>query len=275
MPLVRFVLCLTMSLVVTAGVASAQVVTFEDLTLPPSGYFNGDPGNLSPGQSISTPWTSGGASFSNNYGIDEYQGVLYPYWGGFAASNQSAVVSGTAFGDFADQYLAFPGGGFSSPTYAIAYTDGATVTLPITAAVSGFRIANTAYAALTILNGDEYGFSTPLGLGGWFATTATGKLGATVTGSATYYLADFRTGTSPGLLASWDWFDLSSLGEVDTIEFSFAGSDVNSAGLVTPAYFAMDNLTFAAVPEPSVMVAGVCGLAAGLIARWRHRRIAG
>ncbi|MFM8890762.1 MAG: hypothetical protein ACKOTB_03890 [Planctomycetia bacterium] len=31
----------------------------------------------------------------------------------------------------------------------------------------------------------------------------------------------------------------------------------------------------AAVPEPSVMVAGVCGLAAGLIARWRHRRIAG
>lgn len=252
-----------------AGPAPAQVVTFEDVAIPPAGYFNGDPGTLSPGQSVSVPWTSGGVSFSNTYAIDDYGAYVYPYWLGFAASNQSAVVSGTAFGDFADQYQAFPGGGFESTAYAIAYTDGATVGFPAPSTVAGFRIANTAYAALTMLNGDEYGFSPPLAPGGWFATTATGRLGTTVTGSATYYLADLRTGSSSGVLASWDWFDLSTLGTVDTIEFTFDGSDTGAFGLNTPAYFAMDNLTFAPVPEPGLVAS--CGAAIGILILLRRQ----
>ncbi len=63
-------------------------------------------------------------------------------------------------------------------------------------------------------------------------------------------------------------------GTVDTIEFTFDGSDQSSFGLNTPAYFAMDNLTFAVVPEPSAIAAGVCGLVAGVILRWRRGRTA-
>jgi len=255
--------------VVSPLTARGNVVTFEDLSVPPAGFFNGDPGGFSPGQSVSDPWTSGGVDFSNTFGIDAtYE---YPYWSGFAYSDQTAVVSTTAQGNFADQYQAIPGGGFGLSTYAIAYSDGATVTLPMAASVAGFQIANTAYAGLTMLNGDVYNFSSPLGAGGWFLITADGSLGGVPTGSAEYYLADLRGASPPGVLLTWDWFDLIALGTVDTVTFSFTGSDTGPFGLNTPAYFAMDNLTFTPVPEPSAVAILGSLLAVGA-AVWRSRR---
>jgi hypothetical protein len=270
-PSVVRIVCAAM--VLWCAAVRADVVTFEDLSVPPAGYFNGDPGGLSPGQSVSDPWASGGASFANTFGIDGT--YSFPYWTGFAYSNQAVVVSGTAKGDFADQYQALPGSGFGSSTYAIAYSDGATVTLPEAATVAGFRIANNAYAGLTMLNGDVYNFTSPLGPGGWFLVTATGSLGGTTTGSAEYYLADLRGVSPPGVLATWDWFDLSPLGAVDTISFAFTGSDTSIIyGLNTPAYFAMDDLTFTPVPEPSAAAIAVSLAAAGLLARRSRRRAA-
>ncbi|MCE9631884.1 MAG: DUF4465 domain-containing protein [Planctomycetia bacterium] len=268
-----FLACVV-GLCLSASGLRASVVDFEDLTVPAAGYYDGDPGTLTPGQSVSVPWTSESVAFSNTYGIDGDYG--FPYWYGFAYSDLPTVMSGTAKGDFADQYLSLPGGGFSSSTYAIAYADGATVTLPAVATVSGFQIANTAYTGLTLLNGDSYGFAAPLSAGGWFATIATGKLGTATTGSATYYLADLRTGSSPGVLTTWAWFDLTPLGAVDRIEFTFEGSDTSPPfGLNTPAYFAMDAVTFTAVPEPATAVAfGLAAVAAvaSHVRRVRSRR---
>jgi hypothetical protein len=250
------------------------VVNFQDLTVPGSGYFNGNPGTLTPGQSVSTPWSSGSVSFANTFGIDSYGDFNYEYWNGFAYSN----VVNTTNPAFINQYASYPGGGDQLSTYAVAY-DEATVTLPVPTRVAGFRIANTTYAALTMLNGDQYGFTAPLASGtGWFATTATGKLGATTTGSTTFYLADLRGASPPGILATWAWFDLASLGTVDRIEFSFDGSDKNAQGLLTPAYFAMDDLTISAVPEPAtVTLLAVAALVGGTAAagRWRRRGHAG
>jgi hypothetical protein len=247
----------------------ADVVTFEDLSVPPAGYFNGDPGGLSPGGSVSDPWSSGGVEFSNTFGIDA--DYVFPYWFGFAYSD----VVNTTDPDFTNQYASYPGGGFgSSTTYAVVYASGATVSLPSAATVSGFRIANTTYAALTMINGDAYGFSLPLGPGGWFRVTATGSLGGSPTGSAEYYLADLRGASPPGVLATWDWFDLSPLGAVDSIGFAFTGSDNGAFGLNTPAYFAMDDLTFAPVPEPSVTAILVSLVATGAVARRSRRRAA-
>lgn len=252
------------------GIASsglAEVIDFEDLVVPVAGYYNGDPGTLSPGQSVNQPWVSGGVSFANLFGIDSYGGYDYEYWNGFAYSN----VVNTTDPAFTNQYASFPGGGSQSSTYAVAFGDGASLTLPVPGTVAGFQIANTTYAALTMRDGDQYGFSAPLPPGGWFATTATGKLGGGVTGSATYYLADLRGGTPPGILAGWDWFDLAGLGVVDTVEFTFSGSDTGTFGLNTPAYFAMDSLTVNAVPEPAgwtVLVAGTLGL----LPLWRRCR---
>lgn len=254
-------------LVAIAGNAAAFVVDFEDLTVPPSGYFNGNIGTLSPGQSASTPWTAGGVAFTNTFGIDSFGGFDYPYWYGFAYSN----VVDTTDPSFTNQYASYPGGGYQSSTYAVAYGDAAGVILPMPSSVAGFRIANTTYAALTMTNGDQYGFSAPLPPGGWFATTATGRLGPTTTGSATFYLADLRGDSPSGVLAGWSWFDLSSLGPVDRIEFSFDGSDKSTFGLNTPAYFALDDLTVAAVPEPTMaVVAATVAIAA--VVRLRRMR---
>ena len=235
--------------VAVTGICQAQVVIdFQDLPLStPQAYFNGNPGNLAPGQSVSQPWTAGSVAFANTFGIDSYGGFTYPYWSGFSYSN---VVDGTT-NSFQNQYASYPGGGFGgSSIYAVAYSDAAALTLPQATTVAGFQIANTTYAALTMANGDGYGFTNPLPAGGWFKVTATGKLASVVTGTVDYYLADLRGSTPSGILTTWDWFNLSSLGTVDRVDFAFDGSDVGSFGLNTPAYFAMDNLTVAAVPEP-------------------------
>lgn len=263
-PLVVTVGC---ALLAVALPASAEVIGFQDLTLPAAGYFNGDPGTLSPGQSVHQPWVSGGISFSNTFGIDSYGGFNYEYWYGFAYSD----VVNTTDPAFTNQYASFPGGGYQSSTYAVAFADGAAVALPSPASVAGFRIANTTYAAVTMRDGDQYGFTSPLHPGGWFSTTATGRLGGSPTGTATFYLADLRGGTPPGILATWDWFDLSVLGVVDAIEFSFDGSDTGVFGLNTPAYFAMDSLTVNAVPEPSAWTLASAGAVVALAFR---RRIA-
>jgi len=58
------------SLWIAASPTLAEVIDFQDLVIPPSGYFNGDSGTLSPGQSVAQPWLSGGVSFANLFGID-------------------------------------------------------------------------------------------------------------------------------------------------------------------------------------------------------------
>jgi len=260
-----FIRSLVVLALVAPGTAPAVVVDFEDLSVPPSGSFNGNPGTLAPGQSVSVPWTSQGVSFDNTFAIDDSSGFTYSYWLGFAYSN----VVNTTDPAFENQYASFPGGGAGSSTYAVAYADGAAIALPAPATVTGFQIANTTYAALTMKNGDAYGFSPPLPPGGWFATTATGKLAATVTGSATFFLADLRGVSPSGILSTWSWFDLTPLGVVDRIEFSFDGSDKGSFGLNTPAYFALDNLTVTPVPEPASLAAAAA-LVCGLLIRRRH-----
>jgi hypothetical protein len=253
--------------------APGDTVNFEDLAIPSSGVINGDTGSVTAGSSVSNPIVSGGVSFGNTFGVDSYGGYEYPYWYGFAASK----VVNTTDPSFSNQYASYPGGGFNgSSNYLVAYADGATFTLPAAGSVQGFRIANTTYAYLTIANGDPYGFTMPLAApDGYFRVTATGFLAGNATGSADFDLADFRAGSSMGVLADWAWFDLSGLGTVDAVSFSFTGSDTSVLyGLNTPAYFAMDDLVYA-VPEPStvaMLVCGGCGAAAASFLRRRRGR---
>jgi hypothetical protein len=262
---------LAVAAAIAPGDGAAEVITFQDLDVPAAGYFNGDPGDSPTNESweLSTPWVSGWVAFSNTAGRDvgsygEYQ-YNYTYWSGFAYSN----VVNTTDAAFTNQYASYPGGGYQSSTYAVAY-DAAAIALPVPTTVSGFRIANTTYAALSLLNGDEYNLAGPLLPGGWFATTVTGKLGTTTTGSSTFYLADRREASSPGILADWAWFDLTGLGTVNRLEFSFDGTQKNAQGLLTPAYFAMDNLTVAAVPEPATLT--LLGTGAIAAVMWARRR---
>ena len=96
-----------------------------------------------------------------------------------------------------------------------------------------------------------YGDATATAFGGpsgndpdWFKLTATGKNanGQTV-GTAEFYLADYRfsNNNEDYVLNTWEWFDLSTLGEVATISFSLSSSKNDSYGMITPAYFCMDD----------------------------------
>ena len=73
------------------------------------------------------------------------------------------------------------------------------------------------------------------------------------TGRVPIYLADYR-GAESIALADWTWYDLSPLGsEVSALEFAMNSTDVGQFGMNTPAYFAIDNLTFHVVPEPGAL----------------------
>ena len=255
-------------LVAAGGVARGATVTFEDLSLAPNSYFDGDPGNLPNGQSVSNPIVSGGVAFSNTFSVAP--DGTYTYWSGFATSN----VVNTTDPNFTNQYASYPGGGYQSPTYGIAYADGASFTLPAPGMVSGFEIANSTYAYLAMANGDPYGFTAPLASAqGYLIVTATGFLQGNSTGSADFYLADFGTLSSAGILAGWAWFDLTGLGTVDMVSFAFTGSDTGLYGLNTPAYFAIDNLTYDSVPEIDPASAGsAISFGIGLLALLERRQ---
>lgn len=256
-------------LIAAGGVARGDTVTFEDLGLASNSYFNGDPGNLQNGQSVSLPIVSGGVAFSNTFSVAT--DGSYTYWSGFATSN----VINTTDPDFTNQYASYPGGGYQSPTYGIAYADGASFTLPTPGNVSGFEIANSTYAYLAMANGDPYGFTAPLASAqGYLTVTATGFLRGNPTGSADFDLADFRTVSSAGILAGWAWFDLNGLGTVDTVSFTFTGSDTGLYGLNTPAYFVIDNLIYGSVPEIDLSSLGsVMALMLGSLALFERRRL--
>ena len=65
----------------------------------------------------------------------------------------------------------------------------------------------------------------------------TGIRDTTVTGKVEFYL-----GKANSLVEDWTYVDLSTLKEVDGLTFSFTGTRENEYGLLTPTYFAFDNL---------------------------------
>ena len=71
-----------------------------------------------------------------------------------------------------------------------------------------------------------------------FTLTITGYNGATETGQVEFKLAD-----GFNIVTTWEKVDLSSLGEVTTLQFVLSSTDNNDYGMVTPSYFCLDQLT--------------------------------
>ncbi len=241
--------------------ATAATIGFETLVLPPAGYLNGADGGG--GFSIE------GATFLNNYDDD------FGSWSGFAISN---VTDNTTRG-FANQYSAVTGGGVGgSSNYAVGYFstyDFASTHIVFESPTSllgrGTYITNTTWAYYDMLEGGAFGSKQFGGASGddadWFKLVIEG-FGETnqSTGVVEFYLADFRfdNNSLDYIVDDWRFVDLSDLGSgVKRVEMSLESSDVGAFGINTPTYFAMDQ--FMAVPEPSSLLAAVCGL--GLLLR--------
>jgi hypothetical protein len=106
-----------------------------------------------------------------------------------------------------------------------------------------FYVTNNTYAVLSMRNGDGFAKSFSYEDEDWFKLIIKGiDKNGNSTGTVEFYLADFRTPSSPGIVTTWTKVDLSSLGKVAEIQFNMQSTD-NSYGMInTPAYFCFDNL---------------------------------
>jgi hypothetical protein len=104
-----------------------------------------------------------------------------------------------------------------------------------------FYVTNNTFAVLAMQNGEHP--ASAFTEGNWFKLVAEGfdKSGIS-TGTVEFYLADFRTSTSPGIITEWTPVDLSPLGKVAEIKFDLQSNDVGTYGMNTPGYFCFDNL---------------------------------
>ena len=228
----RKFLLLSLALVMTAFAMAQEPATFEDVPLGSGGIWQPPVGD--------NEMPSGGWLFTNS--------TQYGYWGGFTASNRTDL-SQTGLDA---QYTAAAGCGYDgSAQYAVAFTMG--VQTDVYAAdgqlhtVTGCYVTNNLWTYQDILQGG-YGELPYGGTTGndpdWFKVTATGKnaSGQTV-GELDFYLADYRFANNEEdyVLNTWEWFDLSPLGDVATISFSLSSSRGSGYNMITPAYFCMDN----------------------------------
>ncbi|MBO4574700.1 MAG: DUF4465 domain-containing protein [Bacteroidales bacterium] len=224
---------------ITVGTAS-----FDDVTLGSNGYWTGEEGE--------NEMFSGGWIFTN------YYSQAYSFWGGFTASNHTDL---TQTGMNA-QYTAITAGGYDgSSQYGVAYTYGAQTDVYASDGqahtVTGCYVTNNLWAYQSVVNGDAS--STPFGgTSGndpdWFKLTATGKnaSGQTI-GTLDFYLADYRFANNQDdyVIDTWEWFDLSPLGAVHTISFSLSSTKGNAYGMLTPAYFCIDDFNGEAPLPPT------------------------
>ncbi len=225
---------------------TAQTISdFENLPLPADSYWNGS--------DASGSFTSGNATFTNKF---TDWGGGFTSWSGFSYSNKRDTLTQS----YTNEFSAITALGFNSSEkygvcYVSAYDPFPRIRLNGMAkgdTVSGFFITNSTYAYLSMKNGGapakKFG-----GVDGtdpdWFVLAIYGyKDGIKKADSVLFYLADFRFSSSAMdyIIKDWHWVDLTSLGELDSLEFNLFSSDTAGGfGINNPTYFCMDNFTTA------------------------------
>ena len=136
-------LCISVNAQLTAG--------FDDLSLPEESYWNGADG--------SGGFTSGDFIFSNTFNAS------WGSWSGFSYSNKTDVATP----GYGNQYSAITGmGHLGSGNYAVAYCFGTVkAALPNASTLKGLYVTNSTYTYLSLLNGDEFGYSKKIWGNSW------------------------------------------------------------------------------------------------------------
>lgn len=123
----------------------------------------------------------------------------------------------------------------------------------------GTYVTNAPWSYYGIKNGDQ--FARKFVQGDYFKLIAKGFAadGVTETGTAEFYLADYRS-VNPvqwKLHDTWQWFDLTDLGEVSYIQFTMESTDTGAWGINTATMFCLDKLTVKAIQDISTDVEAV------------------
>jgi hypothetical protein len=231
-------------LMLTIGSVSTQaqtVSTFDNVTLPGT-----DTTYL---ESVTGPdgvytYQSGNAKF---YGKKDFGGS---YYANFNCSNHTDTITP----GFGNMWSNITGEGvLHSGNYGIAYveTDYSIATAPtipvsvkLTGSAAGHEVAgayftNSVYAYRYMLDNNFYDNENH-----WFKLVIRGYLNNVQSAdSVIFTLADFSIAGTPVLVNTWQWANLTSLGNVDSLTFDLISSDAGTFGINTPSYFAIDNLT--------------------------------
>ena len=238
--------------------ASAVTSTFDDTALTKglaaNSFYNGSDG--------AGGFTSGGATFVNEYNSS------FSSWSGFALSN----TTDTTTPGFGNQYSARPGtGAAGTAAYGVGYYSefgdvAAKISFASPVDLDDAYFTNTTYAYFSMLEGDQFGgpFGGPSGdEPDVFTLTIEGfDAGLASVGSIDVILADYSFGPpndSDFIIETWQQVDLSALSNVSQLHFTMDSTDVSGGFMSTPTYFGIDELSFAAVPEPGAGLLGLWG----------------
>jgi uncharacterized protein DUF4465/type IX secretion system substrate protein len=235
-----------LGLMLSATYINAQTVSdFENLNLPINSYWNGSDysGTHINGTFYST-FTSGTAVFPNVY--DTAWGAPGYWTQGFAYSNVTdSVTSG-----FGNLYASKAASGYNNSDNYIVAQNNAVIQLSGLAqnnTVTGMFVTNNTYAANSMRDGDAFAKQFGGATGNdpdWFLLTIKGYTNGNITtDSVNFYLADYRfvDNNQDYIVKQWQWVDLTSLGNVDSLTFLLSSSDTGQWGMNTPAFFCMDN----------------------------------
>jgi hypothetical protein len=235
------------STTVTVKVVPATVITFENATLDADGILRKGTLIGEDDYEMGDFWeaySEAGITFRS------YEATAFTFWCGFEISNNHDMTtagytndasvyhqsghSGSKFATCYDGGPSIMGPGYESEFYVSDGTD---------KIFDHVYITNSTYAALEMINGG-YGKPFTYADQDWFKLTVTGidHTGATK-GTVEFYLADFRTPNSVGIVTEWTKVDLKSLGAVQKLQFSMSSSDNDVYGMKTPAYFCIDDLS--------------------------------
>lgn len=190
-------------------------------------------------------------------------------WSGFSYSSRVSIT-----GEYTnDQFVAATSGGMDGDTtnFAISYvsSDWMSGTYdPIPSVInvgngqavsfSGFYTTNSHMAYITLRDGTMFNKKFGGETGNdpdWFRLKVWGvRADNSLTDIVEHYLADFRFEDNglDYIQNDWRWVDLSSLGEVKSLNFILESSDSGDFGMNTPAYFCMDNLTVMGIQAPFI-----------------------
>lgn len=219
-------------------ISAQTTIDFENHNVDVDTYWNGSDG--------SGGFNSGNVFFPNSY----ISGEGWEAWSGWSISSTTdASTPGPG-----NQYSAITGEGYNQSTsYAVGSAFNPSIfELTGDAAggvVEGFYITNSTYVYWSLKQGDQFASSFGGETGDdpdFFLLTIKkyldGEIGSE---KIEFYLADYRfeDNNQDYIVDEWTYIDLRPLGNADSLQFTLTSSDTGAAGMNTPAYFCIDNLT--------------------------------
>jgi len=207
----------------TAMYADLQVADFENINLAQESEF---------------AFSNDTTGYLESGSFEVQQTVAYG--GTYVTGAVLSSHTDTEYATYLDANKSIAGGAYGGHNYVVWYEDSWTpnsIKLKEAAVVPGMFVCNNVYAYNSMKNGDAMA-GEPFGDADYFTLIVYAKLNGT--GVNARVIVDLAEGTN--IMEEWTYVDLSSLGEIDELTFSFAGSRTNDYGVLTPTYFCIDNI---------------------------------